>query len=102
MLDRIKKYFKILTLFNENARMLLASTILYSFGVGIFRVLFNLYIIDLGFSGSFLGILLALNFASAGISAIPAGKLCDIIGRKRSMVISTAFLTVAMLVLVTT
>ncbi len=81
---------------------MLISTIIYSFGNGIFRVLFNLYILDLGFSGSFLGTLLALNFASAGISSIPAGKVCDIIGRKRSMLISTGIVSVAMLVLVTT
>ncbi|MFW6083309.1 MAG: MFS transporter [Thermoplasmatota archaeon] len=102
MIKKIKSYLSIFTLFNKNAKMMLISTIIYSFGNGIFRVLFYLYILDLGFSGSFLGTLLALNFASAGISSIPAGKVCDIIGRKRSMLISTAIVSGAMLVLVTT
>ncbi len=102
MLNRIKSYLNMFTLFNRNAKMMLISTVIYSFGNGIFRVLFNLYILDLGFSGSFLGTLLALNFASAGLSSIPAGKICDVIGRKRSMLISTGVVSVAMLVLVTT
>ncbi len=101
MLDRIKSYLGKLTLFSKNANMLLSSTIIYSFGYGIYRVLFNLYILELGFSGAFLGNLLAVNFAAAGISSIPAGKLCDVIGRKRSMVISTAAITISLLVLIT-
>lgn len=101
MLSRVQSYFGTLKLFSRNARMLLASSVLYSFGNGIFRVLFNLYILALGFSGSFLGLLLAVYFASAGISSIPAGRLCDTIGRKRSMVISTVVVTISLLVLVT-
>jgi len=100
MLNRIKSYLGKLTLFNRNAKMLLSSTIIYSFGYGIYRVLFNLYILELGFSGAFLGNLLAVNFAAAGIVSVPAGKICDVIGRKRSMVISTALITISMLVLV--
>ncbi|MBS3790830.1 MAG: MFS transporter [Candidatus Thermoplasmatota archaeon] len=101
MIERVKSYLNKLTLFNTNARMLLSSTILYSFGYGVYRVLFNLYILELGFSGSFLGNLLAVNFAAAGISSIPAGKVCDAIGRKNSMLISTVAITLSMLVLVT-
>ncbi len=100
MLNRVKSYLDKLTLFNRNAKMLLSSTIIYSFGYGIYRVLFNLYILEIGFSGAFLGNLLAVNFAAAGISSIPAGKVCDVIGRKRSMVISTVVITISMLVLV--
>ncbi len=101
MLKRVKSYFGTISLFSANANRLLSSTILYSFGYGIFRVLFNLYILNLGFSGVFLGYLLSLNFAAAGVSSIPAGKLCDVIGRKTSMIISTVAIVISMLVLVT-
>ncbi len=101
MLKRVKSYLGTLTLFNENAKMLLSSTILYSFGYGIFRVLFNLYILNLGFSGTFLGYILSLNFVAAGVSSIPAGKICDVVGRKKSMIVSTVAITVSMLVLIT-
>ena len=72
--------------FRANARLYLWVAFLGGFTVGVTRIIFNLYIQALGFDAAFLGQLLAVTTAAAGITALPAGLLTDRWGTKRSLV----------------
>jgi MFS family permease len=58
--------------------------------MGIWTVLFNLYLLDLGFREDFIGHMLLLGGLAAGLAAFPAGIICDKIGRKRALLIGVA------------
>jgi len=53
-------------------------------------VLFNLYLLDLGFREDFIGYMLLLGGLVAGLAAFPAGVICDKIGRKKSLLTGVA------------
>ncbi|WP_230740709.1 MFS transporter [Methanooceanicella nereidis] len=69
-------------------------TFIISLYAGVYGVVFNLYILDLGFREDFLGLLLSVTLLASSLTSIPAGILCDRVGRRRSMVVSS-FLSAA-------
>jgi MFS family permease len=50
-------------------------------------VLFNLYLLDLGFREDFIGYMFLLGGLAAGLAAFPVGIMSDKIGRKKSLLI---------------
>ena len=82
----LRAYLDALRSFSRNARLYLWVAFLGGFTVGVTRIIFNLYIQALGFDAAFLGQLLAVTTAAAGITALPAGLLTDRWGTKRSLV----------------
>ncbi|NPV61259.1 MAG: MFS transporter [Methanotrichaceae archaeon] len=87
--------------FSQNARLYLLFVLLTTFNVGIYGVIFNLYILRLGFREDFLGLILSLSSVSVGLFAIPAAFICDRWGPKRTLLLSYAILSVSLLVLYT-
>jgi MFS family permease len=76
-----------------NARRLLASSTCLWVGVGIFGVLFNLYLIALGYSVAYIGLLSALStVGQAGVSLI-LGPLLRIWPSRKVMTASTVVVT---------
>ena len=75
--------------FSPNARMYLLFIFLTTLNVGIYGVIFNLYILSLGFKEDFLGLILSTSSASSGLFAIPAAIVCDRLGRKRTLLLSS-------------
>ena len=73
-------------LFRPNARLYLVNVILTGISMGVFRLLFNFYVLSLGFDEALLGRLVTTSSLTALILALPAGYLADILGRKRSLV----------------
>jgi len=67
----------------------LFATLLSGFAWGIWEVLFNLYLLDLGFREDFIGYMFLLSGLASGLAAFPAGIVCDKIGRKKSLLIGT-------------
>jgi len=63
----------------------LSATFLNGFALGIWTVLFNLYLLDLGFREDFIGYMFLLSGLVAGLAAFPVGIVCDKIGRKKSL-----------------
>ena len=82
----LRAYIDALGSFSRNARLYLWVAFLGGFTVGVTRIIFNLYIQALGFDAAFLGQLLAVTTAAAGLTALPAGLLTDRWGTKRSLV----------------
>jgi MFS family permease len=83
----IRDYFRRIGMFSRNARLFLSATFLNGFTIGIWTVLFNLYLLELGFHEDFIGYTFLLGGLAAGLAAFPVGIVCDKIGRKKSLLI---------------
>jgi MFS family permease len=81
---------------SHNARMYLLFVLLTTLNVGVYGVIFNLYILRLGFKEDFLGLILSLSSTSIGVFAIPAALVCDRLGRKRTLLYSTLLLALSL------
>ncbi len=82
-------------MFQPNARLFLLNTMISGASFGIFRLLFNFYVLSLGFDEAVIGRLVTTSSLVALIAALPAGVVGDRIGRKRSLLISVALLSSA-------
>src|SRR3990172_2123851 len=74
-LERIKN-------FSRNARLLLLRSLLVGLNWGIWTLLFNLYLLSLGFDKVFLSQMVAVNWLTHGAMVIPAGIISDMLGRR--------------------
>jgi MFS family permease len=83
--------------FSPNARFYLLNVILTGAVMGGFRLIFNFYVLSLGFDEALLGNLITTSSFVALIAALPMGYLADIIGRKGSLVLSGALLSLSIL-----
>jgi MFS family permease len=92
-------YVSRLRSFSHNARLYLLFVFLITLNVGIYGVIFNLYILRLGFREDFLGLILSLSSVSVGLFAIPAAFVCDRLGRKRTLLLSSVLLTFSLIFL---
>jgi len=61
--------------------------------MGVFRLLFNFYVLSLGFDEALLGSLITTSSMAALLAALPMGYLADLIGRKNSLLISGGLLS---------
>jgi predicted MFS family arabinose efflux permease len=58
------------------------SVVAFGLGTSIFDLVYNLHLLELGFSASDLGTLWAIGLAVMGVAAIPTGLLADRLGRR--------------------
>ncbi|MDD5466468.1 MAG: MFS transporter [Anaerolineales bacterium] len=86
--------------FQPNARFYLLNVIISGAAMGVYRLLFNFYVLSLGYDEALLGNLITTTSLTALLAALPMGYLVDIIGRKRALVASGALSSVAILVAV--
>jgi len=100
--DEITDYINRIKSFSKNSKIFLFSLSLTTISMGIFSVIFNLYILELGFSTASLGLLISSNLVACAVFLFPGGALCDRIGRKNTLLISTASKFVSIIVLCTT
>ena len=93
-----------LRLFRPNARLYLLNLVVAGAAMGVFRLIFNFYVLSRGFDEALLGNLVTVNSFTSLLVALPIGYLADVIGRKRSLVLagSVTALSVALMVLVPT
>ncbi len=75
--------------FNRNARLYLLSAFIRGVQFGIFRLIFNLYIVSLGYRQDFLGLLCALDPLVMLLASLPAGLLSNHIERKWILLLSS-------------
>jgi len=97
----IKDYSDHLVAFRPNARLYLVYAIIAGVAIGIYRLLFNFYILSLGFDEKLLGNLVTTSSLTALVVALPMGYLADILGRKISLLISAVLVsfTIGMMVI---
>ena len=74
--------------FRPNARLYLFNVIIAGAAMGVFRLLFNFYVLSLGLDEALLGRLVTTNNLTSLIVALPAGYLADQLGRKVSLLIA--------------
>lgn len=73
--------------FGHNAWLLLLTSAGGAISVGVFGVVFNLYVVSLGIAGSGLGEILGAGTLGLALAVLPAGMLADAWGRKRTLVL---------------
>jgi MFS family permease len=78
--------------FSENVRMFMLANVLIQIGMGVFMVMYNLYIRELGLAETVNGKVISFTSLATALVLIPAGFLSDRVGRKWSIAAGT-FLT---------
>ena len=73
--------------FSRNANLYVVHVIGMDMIHGSFNVLFNLYLLTIGFDIRFIGLRLMVQFIFRAITAMPAGLVSDRIGRKASFIL---------------
>jgi MFS family permease len=86
--------------FRPNARLFLLNVMITGAAMGIYRLLFNFYVLSLGFDEALLGSLITTSSLTALLAALPMGYLADLIGRKNSLLISGALISLSVLAMV--
>jgi MFS family permease len=97
--EEIADYMDRMKSFSRNSKMFLFSHALTTVGMGVFSVIFNLYILELGFSASFLGLIISSHLVFSALFLFPGGIICDKIGRRNTLLISTLLKCTAIIVL---
>ena len=85
---RDSEYVRRIRGFRPNARLLLARGPFLGLNLGIWNLLFNLYLLALGFEPAFVATMVTVNWLLHGLLVIPAGMLSDIFGRRITYLIS--------------
>jgi len=82
----LRGYAQNVRAFSRNASLYLVSTVISSAAFGVFRLLFNFYVLSLGYDETLVGNLVTTSSLTALIAAVPMGYLADILGRKTSLI----------------
>lgn len=78
--------------FNKNIKMFMLANILIQIGMGVFTVMYNLYIKELGFPETLNGKIISMTSLASAVMLVPAGYLSDRLGRK-GIIITGAIVT---------
>ncbi len=81
--------------FQRNARLYLVSNALSGVTAGIFLVLYNLYLVTLGYGPAFIGVELFVLTIGAGLAIFPAGICVDRFSGKSILIWSSVLIGVA-------
>lgn len=96
----IKTYIQRISAFKPNAVKYLISIMIFGAGFGVHRILFNFFLRSLGYDETLMGLLSTVSSMTVLIAALPMGYLADMLGRKRSLVISGLLIGPSMILMV--
>ncbi|MHB0995162.1 MAG: MFS transporter [Elusimicrobiales bacterium] len=85
MKDILGNYAAVFRAFNPDARRFLLLTFLMSFAQSVFALVFNLYILDLGYTRDFLGTLGAIPSLTIAALAIPLAVFLSALPARKSL-----------------
>ncbi|MDG5788929.1 MFS transporter [Evansella sp. AB-P1] len=83
--------------YNKNVRLFLVSSILAHIGMGIFMIIYNYYIRELGYDDQMNGSVIAMQSIGTALLLLPAGILSDRIGRKKVIYVGAIFAACSLL-----
>lgn len=95
-------YIGKMRLFSRNARLFIVHVVGMDVIYGTWAVIFNLYLLAVGFDIVFIGLRILLGSIASGLSAIPAGLISDRIGRKLSFILGDGVGAVMSLIAIST
>jgi MFS family permease len=86
-LTGFKGYIAKIRLFSRNARLFMIHVVGMDVIFGTWTVLFNLYLLAVGFDIAFIGLRILLAAGTRAVFSIPAGLISDRVGRKLSFIL---------------
>lgn len=96
----VSEYADRVRAFSHNARLYLLNVVIMGAAMGVYRLLFNFYVLSLGYDEALLGSLITVSSLTALLAALPMGYLADQLGRKNSLLISGAMTSVSIMAIV--
>ncbi len=96
----LNTYAERIKAFSPNARKYLLAIIIHGTAMGVYRLLFNFYILSMGYDEALVGNLVTARNITSLAAALPIGYLADILGRKRSLIIGYVLTGFAVLMMV--
>ncbi|MFX0169965.1 MAG: MFS transporter [Candidatus Hodarchaeota archaeon] len=79
--------------FSLNAKQYIIANTILGFAYGTSGAIYNLFLLSLGYSNTFLGGILSISYVSIAISALFVGPLCTRIGAARTTILGVVILT---------
>lgn len=76
--------------FNRNIKLFMLANVLIQIGMGVFMVMYNLYIKELGMPETVNGKVISMTATASALMLIPAGFMSDRFGRKWILIIGAA------------
>ncbi|MBI1801559.1 MAG: MFS transporter, partial [Chloroflexi bacterium] len=95
-------YWQKVKAFSHNARLYLLHIVGMDMIYGTTSVVFNLYLLAIGFDAVFIGTRLAIAGVTGALASIPAGIISDRIGRKASFILGDGMGALMTLINITT
>ncbi|MEH7384130.1 MFS transporter [Bacillus sp. JJ1521] len=81
--------------YNQNIKLFIFATIFTQLGMGMFTIMYNFYVRELGYSEQTNGTIIAMTALASAIILVPAGLMSDKFGRKKVMLLGVAVSTIA-------
>ncbi len=81
-----RDYVSRVRLFRPNARYYLLTVLVTGVAMGVYRLIFNFYVLSLGYDEALLGKLITTNQMTALLLALPMGYAVDRFGRKNALI----------------
>lgn len=85
-MSQLVEYVRMFGRFQRNARLYLINSALSGVSLGIILLLYNLYLVSLGYDTDFIGLVLFVATISAAITIFPAGLCIDRFGGKMVLI----------------
>ncbi len=101
LLTGVREYLDRLRSFEVDARRFLYSEAAYRFGRTVFRTLFNLYLLSMGYSMAFIGVFNSIRIFSRCVGSIPSGVLGNKVGLRNALIAGDLVITAAAAIQIT-
>ena len=92
----MKKWLQQVKSYNRNIRVFIIANVLIQIGMGVFSVMYNLYIRELGLPEAVNGSVISVTSLATAIMLVPAGILSDKFGRKRILLTGTTLTAITL------
>ncbi|MDR6879277.1 MFS transporter [Bacillus sp. 3255] len=83
---------------SPGVKRFIATESLFGIGAGIFNLILNLHLLDLGFSKEDIGRITSLGALTVGLTSLPAGFVVKYLGRKTMLVIGMLLACLALVI----